>query len=336
MHNLWVDIRYALRRLRKTPGFTVTAVLTLAFGIGATTAIFSIVEGVLLRPLPFPHPDRLVVLSDVLEGAKFGTGNNEAGVTAPEIPVYEHDTRSFAALGAYRQTGWELTGAGAPAQISAARLTASIFQVLQVSPLMGRVFTQEEDTGHAQVVVISYAMWHSRFHGDPQIIGRKIELDRKTYEIIGVMPRGFEFPLIPGQLNQSELWTPMSFTRDEKERHGSGELELCHGGPAETWRDGGAGTAGCRKRGKADRARISSVYEQPAHPRRRALTRSRHSGAGAAADSHVISRGRCGALYRVRESGGASAGACDTAAARNCGAAGDGCKLHGSGTAEPD
>ncbi len=216
MHNLWVDIRYALRRLRKTPGFTVTAVLTLAFGIGATTAIFSIVEGVLLRPLPFPHPDRLVVLSDVLEGAKFGTGNNEAGVTAPEISVYERDTRSFAALGAYRQTGWELTGAGAPAQISAARLTASIFQVLQVSPLMGRVFTQEEDTGHAQVVVISYAMWHSRFHGDPQIIGRKIELDRKTYEIIGVMPRGFEFPLIPGQLNQSELWTPMSFTRDEK------------------------------------------------------------------------------------------------------------------------
>ena len=215
MSNLWLDIRYALRRLRKTPGFTLTAVLTLAFGMGATTAIFSIVEGVLLRPLPFPHPGRLVVLSDVLENTKFANGITDAGVTAPEIPVYEQDTRSFASLGAYQQSSWELSGAGAPAQISAARLTASIFQVLEVSPLMGRVFTEQEDTHDVQVAVISYAMWHSRFHGDPQILGRKIELDRKTYEIIGVMPRGFEFPLIPGQLNQSELWTPMSFSSDE-------------------------------------------------------------------------------------------------------------------------
>lgn len=222
MHNLWLDIRYALRQLRKAPGFTFTAVLTLAFGIGATTAIFSIVEGVLLRPLPFPHPQQLVVLSDVLDGAKFGTPTNEAGVTAPEIPVYEQNTRSFTALGAYRQTGWELTGAGAPAMINAARLTASIFRVLQVSPLMGRVFTPQEDANHAQVAVISYAMWHSRFHSDPQIIGRKIELDRKTYEIIGVMPRSFEFPLIPGQLDQSELWTPMSFTRDEQSSASAG------------------------------------------------------------------------------------------------------------------
>lgn len=214
MNNVWLDIRYALRQLRKSPGFTLTAVLTLAFGIGATTAIFSIVEGVLLRPLPFPHPDRLVVLSDVLAGANFGN-NSEAGVTAPEIPVYEHETRSFSSLGGYQQNGWELSGVGAPAQISAARLTASIFPTLGVSPLMGRIFTQQEDTDHVQVAVISYAMWRNRFAGDPLVLGRKIELDRKTYQVIGVMPRGFEFPLVPGQLNQSELWTPMSFSRDE-------------------------------------------------------------------------------------------------------------------------
>ncbi|HUB00832.1 MAG TPA: ABC transporter permease [Terracidiphilus sp.] len=215
MNNLWLDIRFALRQLRKSPGFTLTAVLTLAFGIGATTAIFSIVEGVLLRPLPFPHPDRLVVLSDILNNANIGADSGEAGVTSTEIPVYERETRSFAALGGYQQTGYELVGAGAPAQINAARVTASIFPVLEVSPLMGRVFTEGEDSGHAQVVVISYAMWRSRFGGDANVLGRKIELDRKTYQVIGVMPRGFEFPLVPGQLNQSELWTPMSFTPDE-------------------------------------------------------------------------------------------------------------------------
>ncbi len=214
MNNLWHDLRFALRQLRKSPGFALTAVLTLAFGIGATTAIFSIVEGVLLRPLPFPHPEKLVVLSDILAGADFGN-NGEAGVTAPEILTYERDTRSFTSLGGYQQTGYELSGAGAPAQISAARLTASIFPTLGIAPLMGRTFTQREDDSSQQVAVISYGMWNSRFQGDPHVLGRKILLDRKPYEIIGVMPRSFEFPLIPGRLYHSELWVPMSPTHDE-------------------------------------------------------------------------------------------------------------------------
>lgn len=208
------DLRFALRQLRKSPVFTLTSVLTLAFGIGATTAIFSIVEGVLLRPLPFPQPDRLVVLSDILEGAKFGD-SNESGVTMPDISAYERDAHGFASLGGYEQTGYELSGAGAPAQVSASRITASIFSVLQISPLMGREFTQQEDDGSQQVAIISYQMWHSRFHGDNHVLGQKILLDRKPYEIIGVMPRGFEFPLIPGLLNRSELWVPMSATKDE-------------------------------------------------------------------------------------------------------------------------
>jgi putative ABC transport system permease protein len=213
MESLFQDIRYALRQLRKSPGFTLTAVLTLAFGIGANTAIFSIVEGVLLRPLPFPEPGRLVTLGDVLEGVKYGA--DAPGVTAPGVRIYMRDTRSFSSLGGYQSSTYELSGAGEPADIDAARLTASMFTVLGVWPLVGRGFTQQEDDESEQVALLSYQTWQSRFHGDPQILGRKILLDRKPYEIIGVMPREFEFPLVPGQLNRSELWVPVSFTQPE-------------------------------------------------------------------------------------------------------------------------
>jgi putative ABC transport system permease protein len=213
MGSLFHDMRYTLRQLRNSPGFTVTAVLTLAFGIGATTAIFSIVEGVLLRPLPFPEPGRLVTLADVIEGA----GSDFRGVTAAGVRMYSHDLHVFSGLGGYQQTGYELSGVSDPAQVSGSRLTASIFRVLGVAPLMGRAFTQEEDDGSQQVAVLSYQMWQSRFHGDEKVLGQKILLDRKAYEIIGVMPRDFEFPLVPGQLNRSELWVPMSLTRAEIE-----------------------------------------------------------------------------------------------------------------------
>jgi putative ABC transport system permease protein len=213
MKNAGTDIRYAMRHLRKAPGFVLTAVLTLAFGIGATTAIFSIVEGVLLRPLPFPEPDRLVTLGDTLEGVDYGS--DAPGVTAPGVRTYIRDTHAFTSLGGYTPSSYELSGTGDPAQINAARLTAGIFPTLAVSPLMGRVFTQQEDDGSQQVAVLSYQLWHTRFHGDPEILGHKILLDRKPYEIIGVMPHNFEFPLVPGQLNRSELWVPMSFTQAE-------------------------------------------------------------------------------------------------------------------------
>jgi predicted permease len=213
MNNFWLDIRYALRQLRKSPAFTLTAVLTLAFGIAATTAIFSIVEGVLLRPLPFADPGRLVAVGDNLQGIDFGSAI--PSIPTPEIAQYASGTSSFTALGGYRQTSYELSGLGEPAQINGSRLTASVFSVLGVPPLMGRVFNQQDDDSRQQVAVISYQMWRSRFHGDAQILGQKILLDRKSYEVIGVMPRDFEFPLVPGQLNLSELWVPTSFTQGE-------------------------------------------------------------------------------------------------------------------------
>ncbi len=208
------DLKIAVRHLLKSPGFSVMAVLILAFGIGATTAIFSIVEGVLLRPLPFPNPNELVVIADTIKGAEIN-GNNEAGVTAPDIVNYTRDTQSFSALGGYQQFGHELSGVGEPAQINDARMTAGVFAALGVQPLIGRVFNTEEDTGSASVAVLSYATWQSRFRGDAQIVGRKILLDRKPYVVIGVMPRSFEFPLLPGHLNRSELWIPMSFKPEE-------------------------------------------------------------------------------------------------------------------------
>jgi putative ABC transport system permease protein len=214
MGTIFQDVRYGLRQLRKSPGFTLTAVLTLAFGIGATTAIFSIVEGVLLRPLPFPRQAELVTLGDVLQGVQYGDGD-APGVTAPGVRTYMRDTRAFSSLGGYQGSTYELSGLGDAAQINAARLTASMFSVLGVSPLMGRAFTTQEDEGGQQVALVSYQTWRSRFNGDANILGRKILLDRKPYEIIGVMPREFEFPLVPGQLNRSELWVPMSFTQAE-------------------------------------------------------------------------------------------------------------------------
>jgi predicted permease len=208
------DIRYTFRQLRKSPGFTVTAVLMLALGIGATTAIFSIVEGVLLRPLPFPDPDRLVTLGDVLEGSHCASCAHSS-VTAPDIRNYMRDTQSFSHLGGYRGRLFELSGPGDPAAVNGTRMSGEVFAALGVQPLLGRTFTQQEDEEGQQVAVLSYGMWRSRFHGDANVLGGKILLYRKPYTVIGVMPRDFEFPLNPGHLNQSEFWLPLSLQPEE-------------------------------------------------------------------------------------------------------------------------
>jgi putative ABC transport system permease protein len=214
MEKVLHEIRYAFRQFRESLGFSATAVVMLALGIAATTATFSVVEGVLLRPLPFLDPGRVVVLGDLLEGTDLGTGSGPP-VTAPEIVTYVRDTHTFESLGGYAVVGYEFSGAGESAQVNASRLSAGVFPTLGVMPLMGRTFTRTEDEDSEQVAVLSYGLWQSRLHGDTQVLGAKILLDRKPYVVIGVMPRNFEFPLLPGHLNRSELWVPMSFTHAE-------------------------------------------------------------------------------------------------------------------------
>jgi putative ABC transport system permease protein len=203
------NLRLALRQFRKAPGFSLTIALTLALGIGATTAIFSLVQGVLLRQLPFRGPQRLVLLGD-----RLGDGL-QLGVTAAEVATYEHATHVFSSMGGWTTTSWELSGGPLSESVNGARLTAGVFPTLGVAPVVGRVFTQQEDDGHAPVAVIGYTLWLNRFHRDPHIAGTTITLDRKNYTVIGVMPRSFEFPLLPGRIGQAQLWVPMSFTADE-------------------------------------------------------------------------------------------------------------------------
>ncbi len=209
------DLNIAIRQLLKTPGFTLIAVLMLALGIGATTAIFSIVEGVLLRPLPFPEPERLMAVGESLDGTNRDAPGEVGGVTAPDVRNYAAGTHSFTSVGGYRTEKFELSGVGEPAVIIAGRMTYGVFPALGASPLLGRVFTQQEDEQQQLVAVLSYETWRSRFHGDPRILGTKILLDRKPYVVIGVMPADFEFPLTPGHLDRSELWVPMSFKPEQ-------------------------------------------------------------------------------------------------------------------------
>jgi putative ABC transport system permease protein len=202
-------VRIAFRRLCHVPGFTLTVLLTLALGIGATTAVFSLIQGVLLRPLPFHNPDHLVELGD-----RLGNSPN-LPVTAREIATYTSAATAFSGIGAQRLLDFELSADATPSLVHAARMTASVFSVLDVPPLLGRVFTQQEDDSQAPVTVLNYGFWVKRYNRDPRILGATITLGRRNYTIVGVMPPGFEFPVGLGRLDQAQLWVPMSLTADD-------------------------------------------------------------------------------------------------------------------------
>ena len=206
------DIRYALRQLRKSPGFTLTAVLTLTVGIGGVAAVYSVLEAVLLRPLPFHQPERLVRLHEGVEH-QF----EPAGVPAPDVISFARDNKSFVALAGFDPKSYEVSGAGKSFAAKAERITASLLPMLGVQPLLGRAFTEQEDEKGAPVALISYTVWLERFQSNPEVLGATIDLDRRPYTIIGVMPRNFEFPLDAGKLSHRDLWVPMSFTPDEKQ-----------------------------------------------------------------------------------------------------------------------
>jgi putative ABC transport system permease protein len=190
------DLRYALRTLRHNPGFTAVVVLTLALGIGANTAIFSAVDAVLLRPLPYPRSERLVeVTSSVVEPIGFG-------VSYPDLLDLRGLTRDFSGVAAYSTQRYNLTGAGDPREVQAAFVTADLFDVLGVHPQIGASFTPAQE--HDPIALLSNALWATSFGRDPSILGKSIALDGKTYTIVGVMPAGFHFPD-----DEIEVWTPV-------------------------------------------------------------------------------------------------------------------------------
>jgi putative ABC transport system permease protein len=206
------DIRYGWRMLARNPGFTAIAVLTLAIGIGASTAIFSVVDTVLLRPLPYRDPEKLVLVSETLPGMS----TDEIGVSAGEYQDYRDRNRSFSQVAAYESAGFNLTGTGQPLRVNAAALSASALPLLGVSPELGRGFTTEEDRyGSGSVVVLSHALWEHQYSHDPNILGQTVKLDEKPFTVIGVMPASFRFPFDGAPLSEmADLWVPLAFEPD--------------------------------------------------------------------------------------------------------------------------
>jgi putative ABC transport system permease protein len=189
--DLWQDLRFGVRMMRKNPGFTLVAVLTLALGIGANTAIFSLVNAVLLRPLPYSDPDRLVVMVKSYPQK----GLDSWGLSQADFAMYRDQNHVFERMAAYTSTGFNLTDVGEPERIRGASVTADFFSVLGASPVLGRDFRPEEDApGKNVVCILSYGFWQRRFGGDPKIIGTSLSLNNSPIEVVGVMPQGFGFP----------------------------------------------------------------------------------------------------------------------------------------------
>src|SRR5215472_4132320 len=207
------DLRYTLRILRKSPGFTTAAVLTLALGIGPTTVIFSILDAVLLRPLPFKDPSGLVILHEGIPKM----GYPKMDFSPPDLAIFERAQKSFGAIGSFQNEHVNISGEGEPERITSARVAASLFPMLGAEPMLGRTFSPEEDAPGHQLAILSYGLWQRRYGGTPNIVGRTIELDRQPYLVIGVMPREFVFPLAGPEVNGSpaDLWVPMAFTSRE-------------------------------------------------------------------------------------------------------------------------
>ncbi len=210
------DLRFAFRTFRKAPAFTVTVVAALAFCIGLNAAIFSVVDTVLFRPLPFPDQSRLV---SVTEGVP-GLGYPVLPFSCPDYLFVAANNQSFASTGVYRNKEYEISGAGQPRRIEGARFSASMFQVLGIAPVVGRAFTQYEDDHAGRVVLLNEGFARTLFGRPEQALGRTILLDRTPYEVIGVMPGSFSFPIRGSRFNDhpAELFVPLSWTNEDRQQ----------------------------------------------------------------------------------------------------------------------
>jgi putative ABC transport system permease protein len=229
MMTLWQDLRYGVRMLLRSPGVSVIAVFALALGIGANTAIFSVVNAVLVRQLPYENPERLVLVWERF----LRQGLEQVPVSAPEYTEYREQNKSFEQIAAFDTVDFNLTGSDDPERVPGASAAASLFSLLGVKPELGRTFAPEEnEAGRDTVVVVSHGLWQRRFGSDPNLVGRMLQLNGRSYTIIGVMPPKFNFPLslfgIKGvQFTQpAELWTPLVFTPAQMKSRGSRGLGI--------------------------------------------------------------------------------------------------------------
>jgi putative ABC transport system permease protein len=206
MNTLWQDLRYGARMLLKKPGFTLIAVLTLALGIGANTAIFSVVNGVLLRPLPYKEPERLVRIY-----SEFPTMNlRKFWISVPEYLDIQKEAKSWESIGAWSAGGVNISSTGDPIRVNSARVTRSLMETLGVQPALGRNFTAEEDSvGGPSAAIISHALWQRAFGGQAGIIGQEVRINARPFNVVGVMPQGYVFP--PGSNEPADVWAPFQF-----------------------------------------------------------------------------------------------------------------------------
>jgi len=206
--NLWHDVRYGYRMLWKNPGFTLVVVLTLALGIGANTAIFSVVDAVLLRPLPFPHPEQLVLLRDDLAGRQM----ENVGMSVPELKDFQQSADTFEEVAGVWPVDANLTGSDRPERVELLAVSPNYFSLLGAGARLGRVFgPQDKAEGFAEGVVISDGLWRRMFGADPNVLGRRIYADTDAYTVIGVMPPGFRHPAQTLR-NEVDMWATAGFT----------------------------------------------------------------------------------------------------------------------------
>ena len=208
MSSFWRDLRYGAALLIKSPGFTLVALLTLALAIGANTAIFSVVRGVLLKPLPYPESDRLVTMYNSYPGVGVDFGSN--GV--PDYLDRREETSVFAGVTLIHSNSFNLGAEGSPERVSGIRVTASYFPTLRTPPALGRAFTEEDATlGNETKAILTWGLWQRLYGGDAGALGKDIRVNGKPHQIVGVMPEGFRF-----LDHQVELLTPFAFTDEQK------------------------------------------------------------------------------------------------------------------------
>jgi predicted permease len=230
LETLTQDVRYGLRMLRKNPGFSAVAVLTLALGIGASTAVFSVVNAILLKPLPYTNSDR-IVMPELVSPPGVNLGSEYFPWGQIQFRMLTRDAHPFQAVGAFQSDSFNLTGSGDPSFLDGFRASAEFFPALGISPALGRTFTAEEDQpGHEYEVILSDRLWRERFGADRDILGRSVRLNGYTYTVVGVMPAGFVFPRaeeMPSSFNfprEAQLWVPLAIP--EAPKGGPSELAV--------------------------------------------------------------------------------------------------------------